>query len=162
MTTGELQLRPETEEDTTFLKSLYYSTRADLQQLGLPPALLDNMMSMQFHAQRSSYRSRFPDSENSIVEKYGKPIGELVKHAGTADIRLVYIALLPEERGKGYGRRLIGALQSEAARAGKALALAVDPLNPAKKLYLSLGFQVALDEGINLEMIWRADAVLFP
>lgn len=157
MTIEELCLRRETEEDASFLKALFRSTKADMLPLGLPPEMLDNLLEMQFHAQRSSYRNQYPASDNSIIEKKGETIGVMLKNVGASEIRLIHIALLPEERGKGYGRRLIKELQQEAALAEKPLTLSVDPRNDtARGLYLSLGFQVTQDDGANLEMVWRA------
>lgn len=157
MTIEELRLRRETEEDASFLKALFRSTRGDLLQLGLPSEMLDNLLEMQFHAQRSSYRNQYHASDNSIIEKNRETIGVMLKNVGASEIRLVYIALLPEERGKGYGRRLVKELQQEAALAEKPLTLSVDPRNDtARGLYLSLGFKVTQDDGANLEMVWRA------
>jgi ribosomal protein S18 acetylase RimI-like enzyme len=117
--------------------------------------MLANLMQLQFNAQQIAYRTQFPDGEFLIVEKNGKPIGYLVTHHGDETIRLVYIAFLPDERNRGYGRSLIQALQNKAAGATKTLALTVDPINEqAKHLYLSLGFQVNSDDGANINMSW--------
>lgn len=155
----DLNIRPEAEQDMAFVEKLYRSTREDLLQLGLPEAHIGNLISMQFHAQRTGYRMQFPDAEYSIIEKKGEAIGYLIINKNDESIRLVYIAFLPYERNKGYGRRLLQTLQSEAAIANKPLTLSVDPLNiPAKHLYFSSGFQVKNDDGSNLEMIWLGHA----
>lgn len=151
-----LQLRPEAKNDSTFLEALHRLTRPDLLQLGLPQTLHDGMVKMQFKAQRSGYRRQFPDAENHIVEKSGEAVGSLIKHVGETAIRLNYIALLPAARGKGYGRRLVAAMQQEAMASGKALRLAVDPLNvPVCTLYLSLGIRIEHKDGATLEMRWQ-------
>jgi ribosomal protein S18 acetylase RimI-like enzyme len=138
-----------------FLAQLFRSTRGDLLQLSLPEAMIDNLISMQFNAQQTAYRTQFPDGEYLIVEKNGEPIGYLVTHDRDETINLVYIAFLPNERNRGHGRCLILALQNKAANATKTLALTVDPRNePAKHLYLSLGFQVKSDDGANIFMSW--------
>ncbi len=150
-----ITLRQENSNDKSFLEALYRSTRDDLLQLGLPEAMMSGLIQMQFNAQQSGYRSQFPDAEYSIIEKEGKPIGYLVIHYGTEIIRLVYIALLPGERNRGYGRSLIHGLQTEAAESNKSLALTVDPLNKrAKHLYLDSGFQIISHDGANIEMCW--------
>ncbi|MDX8399825.1 MAG: GNAT family N-acetyltransferase [Gallionellaceae bacterium] len=153
-----LTLRPETEQDVAFLKRLFRSTREDLLQLGLPEPMLENLMLMQFNAQQSSYHSQFPNAEFSIVEKNGEPIACLVIHRDDAAISIVNIALLAEERGKGYGSSLITTLQDEAATANKPVTLSVSCMNlRAQQLYQSLGFRVIDDTGANLEMIWHQD-----
>lgn len=50
---------------------------------------------------------------------------------------LVYIAVDRSLRGKGVGKRL---MQEAIARANGAIALHVEPDNPARKLYQALGF----------------------
>lgn len=153
----ELTLRPETDGDADFLTQLYRSTRDDLFQLGLPEPVLANMLDMQFRAQQSGYRSQFPDADYEVVERHGQPVGRLICHRGKSAIRLVFIALLPQERGLGHGRRLIEALQAEAGAAGKALLLSVGLHNSgAWRLYDRLGFQTVRNDGADLEMIWRA------
>ena len=150
-----LYLRPETKEDHAFLEALHRLTRPDLLQLGLPQDLLDSMLEMQFRAQRSSYRQEFPQSENYVIELDGVAVGSLLKHVDETAIRLIYIALLPEVRGKGYGRHLVSELQRETTASGKSLLLSVDPFNvPARSLYLSLGFGIGRQDGPNVEMFW--------
>lgn len=150
-----LALRPETAHDADFLAILFRSTRDDLLQLSLPEEMLDHLMAMQFNAQQNSYRQHFPGAKFSVIEKSGEPIGHLVVDDGDAVIRLVFIALLPQERKHGYGRRLLRALQASAASAQKSLTLSVSTLNlEAKRLYLSLDFQISHAAGANLEMIW--------
>ena len=149
-------LRPEVLQDKPFLEILYRSTRDDLLKLGLPEAMLGNLMQMQFNAQQTGYRTQFPDADYSIVERDGKSIGWLITDRNAEAIRLVNIALLPDQRNKGHGRRLINALQNEAAAAKKPLRLSVSCMNRhAQHLYVSSGFQIIGDDGANLEMTWQ-------
>ncbi len=146
-----LRLRPECGDDLPFLKSLYQSTREDLALIGLPGSLFDGLIEMQFQAQRKGHFGQYPQAQSFIVERCGKSIGSLLKSENECEIRLLYIALVPGERGKGYGRKLLSSLQQE----GKLLRLSVDPLNsPARNLYSSLGFRTEGQGGANLEMIW--------
>jgi ribosomal protein S18 acetylase RimI-like enzyme len=150
-----LSIRPECEQDRVFLERLYRSTRDDLLQLGLPETMTVNLIGMQFRAQQTGYRQQFPHADYSIVEKQGEAIGYLVTDNCAENIRLVYIAFLPQERNQGHGRRLLQTLQATAALAEKPLTLSVAPQNePARHLYFSMGFQVGNDDGVNLEMSW--------
>jgi ribosomal protein S18 acetylase RimI-like enzyme len=151
-----LNIRPESAQDADFLARLYRSTRDDLSHIGLPEALLDNLLAMQFNAQQSGYRTRYPEADFAIIEKNGAAIGCLITHRGEGAQRLINIALLPEARNQGHGRRLILALQAEAARAKQPLALAVSTQNTrAQRLYAALGFGVAGSDGAYVEMIWQ-------
>lgn len=155
-----LNIRPESAQDMDFLARLYRQTREDLLRLGLPEPMLDNLLAMQFNAQQSGYRTQFPDADYAVIEKGGAPVGHLITHRGIEAIRLVYIALLPHERNQGHGRRLIRALQAEAEGANKTLALSVSTQNlRAQRLYTALGFTVAGDDGVYLEMAWRGGRV---
>lgn len=145
-----LNTRPEAEQDCAFIENLFCTVREDLAFL--PEALVQ----MQFRAQQSGYRQRFPAAKHMVVESEGESIGSVVVDYGAHAIRLVYIALLPHVRSLGYGRRLIGALQAEARDAGKALLLAVDKHNVrAQSLYLALGFLVDGEDETRYEMVWR-------
>jgi ribosomal protein S18 acetylase RimI-like enzyme len=149
-------IRPETELDKDFLARLYRSTRDDLLQIGLPEAMLANLLAMQFNAQQSSYRKQYPDACCTIIEESGGPIGCMIVNRGDDAIRLVYIALLPQARNRGYGRGLIQALQDEALSANKALTLSVSTQNvPAQRLYARMEFETGGNSGANLEMIWN-------
>ncbi|MCL2422867.1 MAG: GNAT family N-acetyltransferase [Micrococcales bacterium] len=65
------------------------------------------------------------------------------------------VAVLPDQRGKGLGGRLVGALMVELAKAGFAqVSLSVDKTNPAQRLYQRLGFvTVRHDEDDDLVMV---------
>lgn len=152
-----LTLRAESEQDKAFLETLHRSTRDDLLQSGLPEALLNNLLLMQFNAQQQGYRTQFPDANYVIIEKDGAPIGHQITAADATTIRLVYLALLPQERNRGHGRRLIEALQVEAANTDKTLRLSVARHNlHAQHVYLACGFQISHEDGANLEMNWQA------
>jgi ribosomal protein S18 acetylase RimI-like enzyme len=71
------------------------------------------------------------------------------------EIRIMDIALLPEDRGAGIGTKLLRELQEEARAAGKSLTIHVERFNPALGLYERLGFQQIEDKGVYLLMEWR-------
>ena len=155
-----LNIRPETGLDMDFLAQLYRSTREDLLQTGLPESVLDSLIAMQFHAQHSGYRTRFPDADYDIIESAGTAIGSLIVNRGADTIRLVNIALLPQERRRGHGRRLILALQDEALTSNKMLTLSVSSQNlVAQRLYATLEFTAVSNDGAYLEMAWSGSPI---
>ncbi len=62
----------------------------------------------------------------------------------------------PSTCNRGIGSRLVRALQSEAAAAGKPLSIHVERFNPALRLYERLGFRQLEDKGVYLFMEWLA------
>lgn len=63
--------------------------------------------------------------------------------------RIAYVYTLPEYRGKGYARRVVGALKNEILGRGKIATLNVDQANPiSNRLYESLGFKKVFSQGI--------------
>lgn len=85
-----------------------------------------------------------------VGEVGGKPVGACWMRRITGQVGLGYvdddtpqlgIALLPEYRGQGFGRRLMRAALEAAAAAGyRQVSLTVHPQNPAIALYESCGF----------------------
>jgi ribosomal protein S18 acetylase RimI-like enzyme len=75
----------------------------------------------------------------------GQPIGVLMltEMPEWQGWDLSYIGVVPEARGRGFGRQLTGRALTAARAAGAAqLTLAVDTRNePARKLYHDLGFR---------------------
>ena len=63
------------------------------------------------------------------------------------EIRIVDIALLPEYRNRGIGRRCCAGC-CEAAADGKPLRIHVERFNPALRLYERLGFRPVADRGV--------------
>jgi GNAT superfamily N-acetyltransferase len=89
-----------------------------------------------------------------VVEREGVAIGRLYVAHWEREIRIMDIALLPENRGAGTGTQLVRALQDEARAAGKSLTIHVERFNRALQLYQRLGFQQVEDKGVYLLMSW--------
>lgn len=149
--------RPATATDDPFLLKLYASTRAEeLAILILSEQQKEAFIKMQFEAQRRGY----PPADHQIILLQERPVGRtLIKRFEDA-FQLVDISLLPEARNIGIGAHLISKLLNEAARLGKPVKLWVMTTNPARRLYVRLGFKRMDDQSANtgaqayLEMIW--------
>jgi ribosomal protein S18 acetylase RimI-like enzyme len=63
------------------------------------------------------------------------------------------MAVLPDYRGLGIGRRLLAELLDEAAHRYRAVSLSVATDNPARRLYERHGFVVLAFEGETATMI---------
>lgn len=146
-------LRPVDAGDQPFLLALVASTREDL--LLLERTISAMLVRMQYDAQLSDYRRRYPGMEESIVLADGAPAGRLYVARGRHEIRLVDISLLPAFRRRRIGSALLARLQQESVRAGLPLRLNVLQGNPAAGLYRRLGFQPGEAQGIHLAMEWH-------
>lgn len=150
-----LGLRPASVDDTSFLISLFASTRSDeLAALASDHSLLEAFISMQFNAQTSQYNMSYPQADHSIILWNGAPIGRMLIDKGANEFTLVDIALLPAHRDGGIGTGLIQDLQRQAVAAAKPIRLHVFCSSAAKRLYERLGFSQIGADAAYLEMMW--------
>jgi ribosomal protein S18 acetylase RimI-like enzyme len=101
-----------------------------------------------------------PGDHAVIAEDGGQPVGAAWFRLWTADLHSygfvdattpeLGIAVSPEHRKRGIGRSLLRAL-IEVAREARfpALSLSVSPVNPARTLYESAGFQKVGESGTS-------------
>jgi len=145
------------EPDEAILFKLFTAVRAEeLGMQGWDPELRDQMLEVQFEAQRRGYREQFPAADRHLILREGSPVGWLiVDRSGTALLG-IDMALLPDERNKGIGTRVIRALQEEAAAGGRPMVLTVLTINArAVGLYVRLGFRVTGGTDTHTVMEWR-------
>ena len=141
--------RASTEADLPFLSLLYASTR--LEELGVTDwseAQKAAFLDMQFQAQHAHYRKHYPEADWLVVERAGQDIGRLYIERWPSQHRIIDIAFLPAHRRKGYGSALLRDLIDEAWLAGKSASIHVEKNNPARRLYVELGFTVVEDKGV--------------
>ena len=156
----DITFRPIAPEDEGFLFALYASTReAELAQTPWDEAEKHAFLRMQFTAQHQYYQSQFAAAAFDIVLLHGRPVGRLYVDRRADEIRLIDIALLPEQRNAGIGTRLMQGLLAEAVQVGKPVRIHVEKFNPAMRLYERLGFAPVEDQGVYLLMQWSADAL---
>lgn len=156
---SSLSLRPAAPADEAFLARLHRSTRPDLEQLPLPPPLLDALMAQQYQALIQGAGHAYASAMHCVIERAGERAGALIVDIGANEVRLVYLALLPVLRGQGYGAEILRGLQQAAAQARAPLAATVWHTNPrARALYLRMGFVVdAAEPGIE-RLVWYPEA----
>jgi ribosomal protein S18 acetylase RimI-like enzyme len=154
-----VQCRTERPDDEAFLFEVYASTRnTELGLTGWNAETKAAFLRMQFQAMRQGYAAQYPKGDFLVVLRGDNRIGRMVIDRNSEEIRLIDIALLPEERGRGIGTRLVRELQKEASCAGRGLRLqAVKNSGPAQ-WYRRLGFVVVQDDGIYESMDWRREA----
>ena len=76
--------------------------KEELDGWGWPAEMRKSFLEMQFKAQQG-YRAMFPEADFQIIERDGQRVGQLIIDRAAEEIRLVDIALLPEQRGAGLG-----------------------------------------------------------
>jgi len=154
MNTGvEISLRSADVADDAFLLTVYASTRAEEMALvAWTSEQKQSFVQMQFDAQRRYYLTHYPQAENYIVQKDGRPIGRMILDRSQRPILLMDIALLPAYRNEGLGTTLIESLLEEADRMRRPVQLHVESFNRAMRLYKRLGFMQTGEVGIYLEM----------
>lgn len=144
-----LGFRPSTEVDLPFLSRLYASTRMEeLAVTDWSEAQKAAFLDMQFQAQHAHYRKHYPEADWLVVQRAGEDIGRLYIEHWPSQNRIIDIAFLPAHRRKGYGSALLRDLIDEAWLAGKSASIHVEKNNPARRLYVELGFAVAEDKGV--------------
>jgi ribosomal protein S18 acetylase RimI-like enzyme len=153
---GGVVLRSARAADEGFLFDLYASTRADVAVLDWSTERKTGFLAMQHRAQDTHYRSHFPEARFDVIEINGEAAGRLYVQRSEGEIRILDIALLPRHTGRGIGTTLLRALQAEAEATRKALVLHVEQYNPARQLYLRLGFVPVTEQGVHIRMQWTA------
>ncbi len=150
--------RPATDEDLGFLALTYASTRLDeVAQTGWPLEAQRQFLAQQFDAQHRHYRQHYPAAEWLVIERDGAAAGRLYLEEWPDQIRLIDIALLPDQRGGGAGSAILADLMAMAAAAGKPLTIHVEKNNPAMRLYLRLGFEPIDEHGVYDLMEWKPE-----
>ena len=150
---GSIGLRPAVAADEPFLYRVYASTREqELQLFDWNDDQKTAFLTMQFGAQRLSYRQSFPGWGYDIISISDQPVGRFFVHRGADAIRVVDLGLLPEYRSQGIGSALLKAVLEEADEADMAIHLHVKSFNRAMKLYERLGFRAVRINGIHVEM----------
>ncbi|WP_246689310.1 GNAT family N-acetyltransferase [Mesorhizobium sp. M8A.F.Ca.ET.207.01.1.1] len=144
-----LSFRSAAQADLTFLSRLYASTRMEeLAVTDWSEAQKAAFLDMQFQAQHAHYRKHYPQADWLVVERAGQAIGRLYIERWPGEHRIIDIAFLPAHRRKGYGGALLRDLIGEAWLAGKSASIHVEKNNPARRLYVDLGFVVVEDKGV--------------
>lgn len=155
MTVRDLLVRPATEADDDFLRSVYAASRADeVAVFGWPAEQTSAFLGQQFDAQRACFRATYPAAVDGVIEVDGRSAGRLYADHGDAAVVVLDLALLPDVRGAGVGTAVLGALQADAAATGAPLRLHVERGNPARRLYERVGLRAVGDDGLRVAMEW--------
>jgi GNAT superfamily N-acetyltransferase len=146
-------LRP---DETSFLLDMLYAALGWNPDVELPPRdwVLEHPQVAPFHAEWGTR----PGDTGLVADENGSALGLAwyrfftdAEHGGgfvDEDTPEVAIAVVDGHRGRGIGRALMEAIHARAREQGVCrISLSVDPENPAKRLYVRLGYvDLALDD----------------
>jgi ribosomal protein S18 acetylase RimI-like enzyme len=153
------ELRAAGAGDRAFLEDLYFSSREDLHQALPDPTMVRQLVAMQRRMQEAGFAQNFPDAQHLVLQRAGQPIGRLVIDSAAGDLRVVDIAVAPAARRSGAAKAVLKALQAAASERNQSVSLAVAASNqPARALYLGLGFTVRSRDPVVEQMAWRGQA----
>jgi len=141
--------RPFTDADLPFVAELYASTRREeVAATGWAPEAQEAFLRQQHEAQHSHYSIHYADAEWLIVERGGEAIGRLYLHEGADALHVIDISLVPQCRGAGIGEAILRDTLALARERGKPVTIHVAKFNPARRLYMRLGFGIVADHGV--------------
>jgi ribosomal protein S18 acetylase RimI-like enzyme len=161
-----LVLRGAVDADLPALRELYSSTRTE--ELAAAPwsqAAKDQFIGQQFSLQHHHYLANYRDADFLVIEAGAELVGRFYHWSapdGTTDPesdRVIDVSLMPRWRGRGLGGALLRAAMVHAASRGRGVTLHVHRHNDgARRLYERLGFVIAGDAGLHMEMLWLPKA----
>lgn len=130
---GNFSLRPATLEDEDLLWNLHcLAVKPHVEQVwGWDEAF-----------QRRYFRDHFSPSNSQVILYEGREAGVITVEENQLGYILSNIELFPQYQGLGIGTTLIKELLAKAERQGLPVSLRVLKINPARQLYLRLGFSV--------------------
>jgi GNAT superfamily N-acetyltransferase len=141
-----ISLRTVAVGDRLFLERVYAESRADeLSATSWTNAEKEIFCRDQFAAQDQYYLLHYPQCERLVILHAGQLVGRLYLDRRPAEVRIVDIALLTAERGKGLGGRLMRTILADAQKTGLPVKIHVERTNPARRLYDRLGFKLVTE-----------------
>ena len=148
-----LTSRPAVVDDRPFLLDLYASNRADeLSVLGWSPGAIRSFLAQQYGARQAGWAVSAPAADDLVLVRDGCPIGRLVVERRADGIRVVDIAVVPGEQGRGIGTAVLHRLLDEADAALLPVTLHVLATGAARRLYERLGFRALPGDGVHVPM----------
>ncbi|MEL6992292.1 MAG: GNAT family N-acetyltransferase [Pseudomonadota bacterium] len=141
-------LRPCTEEDFDFARTLYVSCMQPLlRALGAWDA----------EKLEAAFESYFDVNEISIITMKGEDVGWIQVSDTDDELCLDQLHLIETVRDKGTGTYLINSTISEAARQSKKVSLSLVKGNRAQRLYERLGFRQVAEDDTKIHMAISTD-----
>ncbi len=145
---SSLTLRPATEADREFLRSLHHACyRASVEPIwGWDEADQDRR-----------FDDAFRSADRSIIELADQPIGTIETSRRDEYLVVDDIEVEPGRQGQGIGTRLLRSVLAEADRAHLPVRLRVLRTSPARRFYERLGFVIEGETATHILMVRPAN-----
>ena len=144
---SDLRLRPAEQSDYSFALALYLEgAKEHLTKIGRWDE--DRFVDL--------FRDGYKQGQTRIISVDGRIVGfiQVVDFADRLYLRQLH--LIDGFRGRGIGSALIGAVLKRGTETGRQVTLDVMHGNPARRLYVRLGFESTGKDPDKEQMIWRA------
>lgn len=149
MESANVTFRPMEEKDLPLSFEIYASTRREEMSItGWPTKQIEEFLLSQAAAQNKHYKENYDRAVYEIIQLDGKDIGRLYVDEGRKELRIMELALLPEYRGQGIGRKIMEDLISKSEEKGLYSTLHVEENNPARQLFQRMGFEFVEERGV--------------
>ena len=107
--------------------------------------------------QRAHFEATFDGGTWQVILVSGQPVGMIRTTETATRVYLDDIEILPDFQHQGLGSAIVSWVIREASAAGKPTALQVLRVNPARRLYERLGFDVIGEDDVHVRMLRRPD-----
>ncbi|VEB40243.1 Acetyltransferase (GNAT) family [Chromobacterium violaceum] len=114
-----VSLRPARQADAPCIDRIYRSARPDLQWIDGDAELIDSVQRQQLQVLQQGTGHHYPNAMHFIVEKAGSAVGAVMVDFGPNEVRIIFLAMLPEARGQGYGKAVLQGLQQAAKQVAR-------------------------------------------
>jgi GNAT superfamily N-acetyltransferase len=142
--------------DEPFLFDVFCTGLADEVAAMPDPSLVRHFLRIQYTAQESRFRARYPGHERYVVSVDGRDAGRCYLHRTPTTLHAVDLMLLPEHRSGGVGSRLVADLLEEARDHRKVVSARVARRNPrATAFFATLGFRLAAMDDLDHYYEWH-------
>ena len=149
-------LRQVRQADEAFLFDVFCTGLTD-EVAAMPDArLVRHFLRIQYTAQETRFRGRFPGHERYVVTHAGRDVGRCYVHRTPSMLHAIDMTLLPEYRSHGIGSRLVADLFDEARDHRQSVSVRVPRRNErASAFYSSLGFRLVAMDDLDEYHEWR-------
>jgi len=138
-----ITLRAARPDDYGFAKQTYYETMR---------WIIECLFGWDEEREDRKFAEQFKLEEVRIITADGRDAGWLQTQPADGAVYLGQLYVVPALQRRGIGTEVLGRVIAEARNQGKAITLSVVKINPARRLYETLGFRITHDDEYKYHM----------